>query len=54
MSDGLVFDGLTDVYNKIHMGNCCENTAKKLNISREEQVKIGVPKVCFLYVINDT
>ncbi len=38
MTDGLVFDGLTDVYNKFHMGNCGENTAKKFGISREEQV----------------
>ena len=30
-------DGLTDVYNKIHMGNCAENTAKICNISRKEQ-----------------
>jgi len=37
MKDGLVSDGLTDVYNKFHMGNCGENTAKKLGISREEQ-----------------
>lgn len=29
MQDGIVFDGLTDVYNKFHMGNCGENTAKK-------------------------
>ncbi|XP_050692902.1 acetyl-CoA acetyltransferase, mitochondrial-like [Eriocheir sinensis] len=35
--DGIVFDGLTDVYNKIHMGNCGENTAKKMSITREEQ-----------------
>ncbi|XP_045119123.1 acetyl-CoA acetyltransferase, mitochondrial-like isoform X1 [Portunus trituberculatus] len=35
--DGIVFDGLTDVYNKIHMGNCGENTAKKLGITREQQ-----------------
>lgn len=35
--DGIVFDGLTDVYNKIHMGSCGENTAKKHNISRQEQ-----------------
>jgi len=35
--DGLVFDGLTDVYNKFHMGNCGENTAKKFGISREDQ-----------------
>ena len=37
MKDGLVSDGLTDVYNKFHMGNCGENTAKKLGISREDQ-----------------
>ncbi|CAG0921151.1 unnamed protein product [Notodromas monacha] len=35
--DSIVFDGLTDVYNKCHMGNCAENTAKKMKISREEQ-----------------
>ena len=34
MRDGLTSDGLTDVYNKFHMGNCGENTAKKLGISR--------------------
>uniref|UniRef100_A0A8C2RPF6 Acetyl-CoA acetyltransferase, mitochondrial n=1 Tax=Capra hircus TaxID=9925 RepID=A0A8C2RPF6_CAPHI len=37
LEDLIVKDGLTDVYNKIHMGNCAENTAKKLNIAREEQ-----------------
>lgn len=37
VKDGLVGDGLWDVYNQIHMGNCAENTAKKYNISREEQ-----------------
>lgn len=35
--DGIVFDGLTDVYNKCHMGNCAENTAKKHNITRQQQ-----------------
>ncbi|KAI9557023.1 hypothetical protein GHT06_016819 [Daphnia sinensis] len=35
--DGVSFDGLTDVYNKIHMGNCAENTAKKMSISRQDQ-----------------
>jgi len=42
MKDGLVADGLTDVYNKFHMGNCGENTAKKLGISREEQDEYGM------------
>ncbi|XP_078258603.1 acetyl-CoA acetyltransferase, mitochondrial [Rhinoraja longicauda] len=37
LEDLIVKDGLTDVYNKIHMGNCAENTAKKFKISREEQ-----------------
>ncbi len=37
LTDGLVFDGLTDVYNKFHMGNCGENTAKKLGIARDAQ-----------------
>ena len=35
--DGLVKDGLTDVYNKVHMGNCAELCAKEMNFSREEQ-----------------
>merc|ERR1711862_30820 len=42
MKDGLVADGLTDVYNKFHMGNCGENTAKKLGISRAEQDEYGI------------
>uniref|UniRef100_A0AAX7TIU3 acetyl-CoA C-acetyltransferase n=1 Tax=Astatotilapia calliptera TaxID=8154 RepID=A0AAX7TIU3_ASTCA len=37
MEDLIVKDGLTDVYNKFHMGNCAENTAKNCKISREEQ-----------------
>jgi acetyl-CoA C-acetyltransferase len=35
--DGLAFDGLTDVYNKTAMGISADNTAKKYDISREEQ-----------------
>lgn len=42
LTDGIVFDGLTDVYNKFHMGNCAENTAKKLKISREEQDQFAI------------
>ncbi|XP_048349181.1 acetyl-CoA acetyltransferase, mitochondrial [Sphaerodactylus townsendi] len=37
LEDLIVKDGLTDVYNKIHMGNCAENTAKKFTVSREDQ-----------------
>jgi len=42
LQDGLTFDGLTDVYNKFHMGNCGENTAKKLGITRQEQDDYGM------------
>ncbi|MBL4657058.1 MAG: acetyl-CoA C-acyltransferase, partial [Flavobacteriales bacterium] len=37
IQDGLVLDGLTDVYNEYHMGNAAELCAKECNISREEQ-----------------
>lgn len=37
MVDGMVKDGLTDVYNKVHMGNCAEICAKEKEISREDQ-----------------
>jgi len=37
LTDGILFDGLTDVYNKIHMGNCGESTAKKCQVTRQEQ-----------------
>jgi acetyl-CoA C-acetyltransferase len=37
MVDGMVKDGLTDVYNQVHMGNCAEICAKERNISREDQ-----------------
>jgi acetyl-CoA C-acetyltransferase len=35
--DGLLKDGLTDVYNQIAMGVCADATAKKYKISREAQ-----------------
>jgi acetyl-CoA C-acetyltransferase len=35
--DGLVFDGLTDVYNQYHMGNAAELCAKEYNFTREDQ-----------------
>ncbi|KAF2458747.1 acetyl-CoA acetyltransferase [Lineolata rhizophorae] len=37
LADGLVADGLWDVYNQVHMGNCAENTARKYGISRADQ-----------------
>lgn len=35
--DGMINDGLWDVYNNIHMGNCAELCAKDRNYSREQQ-----------------
>lgn len=35
--DGIIKDGLWDVYNDFHMGNAGEICAKECNISREEQ-----------------
>ncbi|KAF9375926.1 erg10, acetyl-CoA C-acetyltransferase [Podila verticillata] len=37
LTDGIIKDGLWDVYNQFHMGNCAENTAAKMNITREQQ-----------------
>ncbi len=35
--DGLQYDGLTDVYNHCAMGICADNTAREMNISRQDQ-----------------
>lgn len=35
--DGMIHDGLWDVYNNFHMGSAAELTAKEMNITREEQ-----------------
>ena len=40
--DGLVTDGLTDVYNKVHMGNCAEICAKDMNFTREQQDEFAI------------
>ncbi len=37
MVDGMMKDGLTDVYNKVHMGVCAEKCATENNITREDQ-----------------
>ena len=34
--DSILIDGLTDVYNNIHMGNCAESCAKDFRFTREE------------------
>jgi acetyl-CoA C-acetyltransferase len=40
--DGLAHDGLTEVYHHFPMGNCADNTAKTMQISREEQDNYAV------------
>lgn len=40
--DGLLKDGLWEVYNQFPMGNCADNTAKEMNISREEQDEFAI------------
>jgi len=42
MQDGMLLDGLTDVYNATHMGNCAELCAKDHAISRETQDDFAV------------
>jgi len=34
--DSILIDGLVDVYNNIHMGNCAESCAKDFHFTREE------------------
>lgn len=40
--DGLAHDGLHEVYNDFPMGNCADNTAEKMNISREAQDQYAI------------
>jgi len=40
--DGLVKDGLWEFYNEFPMGNCADNTAKEMNISREAQDEYAI------------
>jgi acetyl-CoA C-acetyltransferase len=40
--DGLVKDGLTDVYNNVHMGVCAEKCATEKEFSREEQDNFAI------------
>jgi acetyl-CoA C-acetyltransferase len=37
LTDGLIKDGLWDVYNDFHMGSAAENTAREMKITREMQ-----------------
>ena len=42
MIDGLVKDGLTDVYGRVHMGVCADKCATENNISREDQDNFAI------------
>lgn len=42
VEDGIIKDGLWDVYNDFHMGNAAEICAKECNISREQQDEFAI------------
>ncbi len=42
LEDGLVSDGLTDVYDNVHMGVCAEICAEEMKISREDQDEFAI------------
>lgn len=42
VQDGVIKDGLWDVYNDFHMGNAAEVCAKECNISREQQDEFAI------------
>ncbi len=35
--DGMIYDGLLDIFNRYHMGVTAENVASRFNVSRQEQ-----------------
>lgn len=40
--DGLLKDGLWEVYNEFPMGNCADNTAREMGITREQQDEFAI------------
>ena len=42
VTDGLLIDGLTDVYDQKHMGTCGDLCASEYNFSREDQDKFAI------------
>ena len=42
MQDGMLVDGLTDVYSKVHMGVCAEKCAAEYQFSREDQDNFAI------------
>lgn len=41
-TDGILRDGLTDVYDNIHMGVCAEHCAKTMNFTRQDQDNFAI------------
>lgn len=42
LNDGMIFDGLTDAYDQVHMGTFADLCAKEYNISRERQDEFAI------------
>eukprot|EP01083_Nonionella_stella_P021279 59025_1 len=42
LKDGMLYDGLWDIYSNQHMGNCGDFCSKKYDISREEQDQYAI------------
>ncbi|KAJ5174200.1 Acetyl-CoA acetyltransferase [Penicillium canariense] len=42
LEDGLIKDGLWDVFNQFHMGICAEQTAKKYEVTRKDQDEYAI------------
>ena len=42
MQDGMLLDGLTDVYGKVHMGVCAEKCAADYGLTREDQDNFAI------------
>ncbi|UII26803.1 acetyl-CoA C-acyltransferase [Fulvivirga maritima] len=40
--DGLMHDGLWEAYNEFPMGNCADNTASEMNLTREQQDEYAI------------
>ncbi|HHP7242821.1 MAG TPA: acetyl-CoA C-acyltransferase [Cyclobacteriaceae bacterium] len=40
--DGLMHDGLWEIYNGFPMGSCADNTAREMNITREDQDEYAI------------
>ena len=50
LDDGLIKDGLWDVYNQIHMGNCAEKTAKDHGVTRQEQDDYAIQSLSLIHI----